>query len=79
MGAGDNRMPFESFGIEQLSVPERLQLVDYILASLPEQVHPSELSAEQHAEIDRRCAAADADPQGGKPWREVLDRIEKSL
>ncbi len=68
-----------AFGIDQLTVPQRLQLVDFILSGLPEQVDPAELSASQFAEIDRRCAAADADPTGGKPWREVLDRIEKTL
>ena len=69
----------QALGIDQMTVPELLQLRDLIDERLPEQVDPAELSAEQWAEIDRRCAAADADPTGGKPWREVLDRIEKSL
>ncbi len=72
-------LDFQSFGIDRLSVPERLQLVDFILAGLPEQVDPVELTDELRAELDRRCAAADADPQAGRPWREVLERIKSTL
>jgi putative addiction module component (TIGR02574 family) len=72
-------LDFGSYGIDRLSVPERLQLVDFILAGLPEQVDPAEISPELREELDRRCAAADANPQAGRPWREVLDRIQAEL
>lgn len=74
-------MPFDvqSLGLDQLSTSEKLELVDIILESIPEQVDPIELTDELRAELDRRCAEADADPQAGKPWREVLDRIKSNL
>lgn len=68
-----------SFGIEQLSVPERLELVDFILAGLPEQVDPTHISDELRAEIKRRCALADADPNRGRPWRDALAEIRAEL
>jgi putative addiction module component (TIGR02574 family) len=72
-------LDFQSLGIDRLSVPERLQLVDYILAGLPEQVHPDELTEAQWAEIRRRCAEADANPGQGRPWRDVLNDARRKL
>jgi putative addiction module component (TIGR02574 family) len=69
----------QSLGLDRLTVVEKLDLVDLILESLPDPVHPAELSEAQWSEINRRCAAADANPGQGKPWREVLDRAERNL
>lgn len=67
----------ESIGIDCLTVNERLALIDQIWDSLPEQVAPDEVPAWHLAELAKRRAAAIAEPGLGKPWREVLDRIEK--
>ena len=66
----------ESFGIHQLSVSDRLELIEQIWASLPEQVSPEEVPEWHLAELAKRRAQADAQPGLGKPWREVLDALE---
>lgn len=65
----------EGFGIDRLSVGERLALIELIWDSLPEQVDLSDIPAWHIAELARRRAAAEASPGTGKPWREVLDRL----
>ncbi len=62
----------ESLGIDRLSVRERLELIEQIWNSLPEQVDPGDVPAWHLEELARRRAAAEARPGGGKPWREVL-------
>jgi putative addiction module component (TIGR02574 family) len=64
-------------GIDQLSVRERLELIEQIWNSLPEHLTPDELPAWHRAELTRRRAEALANPGVGKPWREVLSRIEE--
>jgi putative addiction module component (TIGR02574 family) len=66
----------QSLGIYQLSVAERLDLIEQIWDSLPEQVAPAELPEWHRAELARRRAAADAQPGLGKPWREALAPYE---
>ncbi len=66
----------EALGIDRLSVRERLELIDTIWDSLPEQVAPEEVPEWHLAELARRRAAAAAQPGVGKPWREVLAPFE---
>lgn len=65
-----------SLGIDRLSVGERLQLIEQIWDSLPEQVDSSDVPAWHVAELARRRAAAEAGPGVGRPWREVLGQGE---
>jgi putative addiction module component (TIGR02574 family) len=65
----------ETLGIDQLSVRERLELIEQIWDSLPEQVNPDEVPAWHRAELTKRREEADASPQVGKPWREALARF----
>ena len=65
----------EALGIDRLSVRERLELIEQIWDSLPEQVAPEQLPAWHLAELARRRAKAAASPGEGKPWREVLDSL----
>jgi putative addiction module component (TIGR02574 family) len=62
----------EALGIDQLSVGERLQLIDAIWDSLPENVDPADVPAWHLAELAIRRAEADASPAAGRPWRQVL-------
>ena len=58
-----------------LSVPERIQLVEDIwdsIASIP--ARPA-LTEAQRAEIDRRLEAHRKDPKASSPWDEVKQRI----
>jgi putative addiction module component (TIGR02574 family) len=61
--------------IDQLSVGERLELIEFIWDSLPESVSPGDVPPEHVAILEKRLAAAEARPGLGKPWREVLDRL----
>ncbi len=66
----------DALGILQLSVRERLELIEQIWDSLPEQVNPDEVPAWHRAEVERRLATAQAQPGIGKPWRDVLGPLE---
>jgi len=65
-----------SLGIDQLTVAERLELIEQIWDSLPEQVEPGDIPEWHLAELTRRRADAEAKPGLGKPWREVLNKLE---
>lgn len=65
-----------AMGIDQLSVGERLELIDRIWDSLPDAVQAGDIPAWHLAEIDRRRAAAFDSPKQGKPWRELMDELE---
>ena len=59
----------------ELSVAERIQLVEDIwdsIAVVPESVT---LSEDQKKELDRRLEAYHRDPDAGSPWAEVKQRI----
>jgi putative addiction module component (TIGR02574 family) len=64
----------EALGIHQLSVGERLELIEQIWNSLPEQIDPQEVPDWHRAELAKRWEEAQAQPGVGKPWREVLAR-----
>ncbi|MCE9568051.1 MAG: addiction module protein [Planctomycetes bacterium] len=65
-----------SLGIDQLTVAERLELIEQIWDSLPEQVEPSDIPEWHRVELAHRRADAEAKPGVGKPWREVLDKLD---
>ena len=66
-----------SLGIDQLSVRERLDLIEQIWDSLPEQVSQEDVPAWHLAELAKRRTDADAAPAQGKPWRDALARFER--
>jgi putative addiction module component (TIGR02574 family) len=61
--------------IDALTPAEKLELVERLWDSLTPDDLP--LTAAQSAELDRREALLQADPTRGRPWREVLDEIER--
>jgi putative addiction module component (TIGR02574 family) len=65
-----------ALGIDRLSVTERLELIEQIWNTLPEQMTPAEIPPWHLEELARRRAAAAAQPGMGKPWREVLGPLE---
>lgn len=67
---------FESLGIHQLSVGERLLLIEQIWDSLPDQVDAGEAPEWHLAELARRRSLIRPDSASGKPWREVLSSLE---
>ena len=66
---------FKSLGIHQLSVPERLELIEQIWETLPDQVDRLEIPDWHQEELAKRRSEAEANPSLGKPWREVVDRL----
>jgi len=65
----------ESLGIDRLSIAERLELIEQIWDSLPDDVAPDEVPAWHLAELAHRLADAEAQPGLGRPWRDVLDEL----
>ena len=61
--------------ISELTPAERLRLVEELWDSLSPSDLP--LTAAQSEELDRREALHHADPKRGRPWRDVLDEIER--
>jgi putative addiction module component (TIGR02574 family) len=61
--------------IKQLSVAERLDLIGVLWDSIPEDQVP--IPEWHQQELERRLAAADADPSGAIPWEEVRQRLQK--
>jgi putative addiction module component (TIGR02574 family) len=62
----------------QLSVTDRLRLIDELAASVPDDEPPS-LSEAWLAEIERRSAEIDAGVVTPEPWAEVRTRIFRQL
>jgi putative addiction module component (TIGR02574 family) len=62
-------------GIMNLSVPERIQLVEDIWDSVAEVPEAVPLTDEQKAELDRRLDAYHQNPDEGSPWGVVRERI----
>lgn len=68
-------MTIKTAEILELSVAERIQLVEDIwdsIATVPEAVL---LSEDQKQELDRRLEAYHLNPDSGAPWIEVRERI----
>jgi putative addiction module component (TIGR02574 family) len=66
----------QQFGIDKLSIAERLELIEKIWDSLPEQIAPDEVPAWHLAILAERRAQAEAQPGLGKPWDEVFARLK---
>ncbi len=61
----------KSLGIDRLSVAERLALVEAIWQSIAADVERSPLSEAERAEVQRRLAAHQANPQAAIRWEQV--------
>jgi putative addiction module component (TIGR02574 family) len=59
----------------QLSIPDRLALVEAIWDSIVEEGPTFPLTPEQRAELDRRWAEHEADPSSAIPWEQVRDEL----
>lgn len=64
-----------TLGLDKLSVQERLDLIETLWDSLPDQLDGN-IPDWHLAELAKRRADAGANPGVGKPWREVLDPLE---
>jgi putative addiction module component (TIGR02574 family) len=59
------------FGLDQLSVEDRLTLAQQLWDSIAEEVNRSPLTRAQQQEVDRRLAAHRANPQAAIPCEQV--------
>lgn len=61
----------------KLSVAERIQLVEDLWDSIAADPDAFPLTEAQKAELDRRLAEHEADPDSAIPWEEVRERLYK--
>ena len=66
----------QDLGIDRWSAEDRLRLIGEIWDSLPP-ADQMEIPESHRKELDRRIAAADADPSAGRPWEEVQARLRE--
>lgn len=59
----------------ELPVQERIRIVEAIWDSVASQASQVELEPWQAAELDRRVAEFEANPEEGVPWDEVKRRV----
>ena len=64
----------QDLGIDRMSADDRLRLIEEIWDSLAP-LEQLEVPESHREELDRRIAAADADPSAGSPWEEVRARL----
>ena len=67
--------PLPELDIEQLSVAQRLDLIALLWDSIPDSLAAMPVPEWHRLELDRRLAAAEADPQAAIPWEEVKARL----
>jgi putative addiction module component (TIGR02574 family) len=63
--------------IAELTVPERIQLIEDLWNSILEVPEAMQLDDEQKLELDRRLDRVREDPAEGSSWKQVRDRIRK--
>lgn len=68
---------FSDVAIQQLSVAERLELIGALWDSIPDSLEELPIPEWHREELERRLAAADAEPGGAIPWEEVRQRLRK--
>lgn len=61
--------------IMQLSVTERMELIELIWDSLAAEPEFVEMTDDLRQELDHRLAEADANPGAGRSWAEVKARL----
>ena len=62
--------------VMELSVAERIELVEYLWDSIAEVPESVELTAEQKKILSDRLNAYHKNPDSGSPWDEVKKRIK---
>ena len=69
-------LTLEQFGIDRLSFAQRLELIGLLWDSLRAKV--TFAPPDSHVrELERRIAAADAEPGAAEPWEKVRARLSR--
>jgi putative addiction module component (TIGR02574 family) len=66
----------KALGIDQLSVAQRMLLVEEIWDSIAEEEGEIPLTEAQRRDLQRRLAAYEANPKAGSSWEEVKARLQ---
>jgi putative addiction module component (TIGR02574 family) len=61
----------QQFGIDRLSVSERIELIGLIWDSIEAEAQKAPLTEAERQEVDRRLAAHRTNPQAAIPWEQV--------
>ena len=67
------------YDFTSLTADERVELAERLLESVRPEERAWTLSEAQRAELDRRLAEHDLDPDEGEPWETVRDEIAAGL
>jgi putative addiction module component (TIGR02574 family) len=67
----------KSLGIDQLSVAQRILLVEEIWDSIADQETDIPLTDAQRQDLERRLANYEANPKAGSSWQEVKARLQQ--
>ena len=62
-----------------LSVERRLELISELWDSIPDSLDTLPVPEWHREELDRRLAAADANPDAAIPWEELKRRLREKL
>jgi putative addiction module component (TIGR02574 family) len=66
----------KSLGIDQMTVAQRILLVEEIWDSIAAEAERAPLTDAQKQDLQRRVAAYEANPQAGSTWNEVKARLQ---
>ena len=67
----------KALGIDQMSVAQRVLLVEEIWDSIAEEGEEIPLTEAQKLDLQRRVAAYEANPKAGATWEEVKARLRE--
>ena len=70
-------LSFPELNIEQLSVPQRLDLIGLLWDSIRDSTEALSVPEWHRQEIERRLAKADAEPGAAIPWEQVKARLRE--
>jgi len=67
----------KALGIDQLSLAERIFLVEEIWDSIAAEAEALDVPQSHKDELDRRLAAYRTDPHAGSSWQDIKTRLQK--
>jgi putative addiction module component (TIGR02574 family) len=65
----------KSLGIEQMSIDDRLSLIEEIWESIAVNPNDVPVTEAQKQDLQQRLAAYRDNPKAGAPWQEVKERL----
>lgn len=66
----------DRLNIEELSIAERIQLVEEVWASIAAEQESLEITEAQRQELNRRLDSYRSSREGGSTWESVKDRLQ---